>query len=57
MNKGWILCKPNFQESYETVRLVEEFKNQDIEIMMKMREINFNSLIVFMIAMFLLLQT
>jgi len=32
MNKGWILCKPKFQESYETDRLVEEFKNQNINI-------------------------
>ena len=32
MSKGWILCKPNFSDSYETKRLVEEFKNQDIEI-------------------------
>ena len=32
MNKGWILCKPQFQNSYETVRLVEEFKTQNIDI-------------------------
>ena len=32
MYKGWILCKPMFQESYETNRLVEEFRNQDIEV-------------------------
>ena len=30
MHKGWILCKPRFQESYETIRLVEEFKNHNI---------------------------
>jgi len=32
MNKGWILCKPQFQGSYETNRLVEEFKNHNIDI-------------------------
>ena len=26
MHKGWILCKPQFQDSYETTRLLEEFK-------------------------------
>ena len=31
-NKGWILCKPNFSESYETKRLVEEFDKQDIKV-------------------------
>ena len=32
MHKGWILCKPMFQESYETSRLVEEFKNNNIDV-------------------------
>ena len=32
MYKGWILCKPNFQDSYETNRLIEEFKNHDIDV-------------------------
>ena len=32
MNKGWILNKPRFHNSYETIRLVEEFKNHNIEI-------------------------
>jgi gamma-F420-2:alpha-L-glutamate ligase len=32
MNKGWILCKLQFQGSYETNRLVEEFKNHNIDI-------------------------
>ena len=32
MHKGWILCKPRFQKSYETNRLVEEFKNQGIGV-------------------------
>jgi gamma-F420-2:alpha-L-glutamate ligase len=32
MHKGWILCKPKFQGSYETDRLVEEFKNHKIDI-------------------------
>ena len=32
MNKGWILCKPKFQNSYETTRLVEEFKNHNIDV-------------------------
>ena len=32
MSKGWILCKPKFQNSYETNRLIEEFKNQSIGI-------------------------
>ena len=27
MHKGWVLCKLKFQESYETIRLIEEFKN------------------------------
>ena len=32
MYKGWILVKPKFQESYETERLVEEFRNYNIEV-------------------------
>ena len=32
MHKGWILCKPKFQDSYETIRLVEEFKNHNIDV-------------------------
>ena len=32
MHKGWVLCKPKFQTSYETVRLVEEFENQNIGV-------------------------
>ena len=32
MNKGWMLVKPKFQESYETKRLLEEFANHDIEV-------------------------
>ena len=32
MIRGWILCKPRFQTSYETNRLLEEFKNQKIDI-------------------------
>ena len=32
MNKGWMLVKPKFQESYETERLLEEFGNYDIEV-------------------------
>ena len=32
MVKGWMLVKPKFQESYETKRLLEEFKNYDIEV-------------------------
>ena len=32
MNKGWMLVKPKFQESYETERLLEEFGNHDIEV-------------------------
>ena len=32
MNKGWMLVKPKFQESYETNRLIEEFQKQDIDI-------------------------
>ena len=32
MNKGWMLVKPKFQESYETERLLEEFANHNIEV-------------------------
>ena len=32
MNKGWILVKPKFHDSYETKRLVEEFDDSDIKI-------------------------
>ena len=32
MTQGWILNKLQFQDSYETNRLVEEFKNKDIEV-------------------------
>ena len=32
MVSGWILCKPQFQDSYETVRLVEEFKTHNIDV-------------------------
>ena len=32
MIKGWILNKPQFQDSYETTRMVEEFKKQNIEV-------------------------
>ena len=32
MHKGWLLNKPKFQDSYETVRLVEEFKNHNIDV-------------------------
>ena len=32
MHKGWILCKPSSQDSYETTRLVEEFKNHNIDV-------------------------
>ena len=32
MNKGWILVKPKFHYSYETTRLVEEFKSHNIDI-------------------------
>ena len=32
MVSGWLLIKPDFQDSYETLRLVEEFKNSDIGI-------------------------
>ena len=32
MAKGWMLVKPKFQESYETERLLEEFRNHGIEV-------------------------
>ena len=32
MYKGWILNKPQFHNSYETTRLVEEFKTHNIEV-------------------------
>ena len=32
MHKGWLLVKPNFQDSYETIRLIEEFKNHNIDV-------------------------
>jgi len=32
MNKGWMLVKDRFWESYETNRLIEEFQKQDIDI-------------------------
>ena len=32
MHKGWLLVKPKFHESYETNRLVEEFKNNNINV-------------------------
>ena len=32
MHKGWLLVKPNFQDSYETNRLIVEFKNQNIDV-------------------------
>ena len=32
MVSGWILCKPQFYDSYETTRLVEEFKNSDVGV-------------------------
>ena len=32
MNKGWMLVKPKFQESYETQRLLEEFATHNIEV-------------------------
>ena len=32
MVSGWLLVKPNFQDSYETTRLVEEFKNNDVGV-------------------------
>ena len=32
MNKGWLLCKERFHNAYETIRLVEEFKNHNIDV-------------------------
>ena len=32
MSLGWLLVKPKFINSYETLRLVEEFKNYDINV-------------------------
>ena len=32
MVSGWLLCKPQFHDSYETNRLVEEFKNNDVGV-------------------------
>ena len=32
MHKGWLLNKPKFHDSYETTRLVEEFKNHNIDV-------------------------
>ena len=32
MNKGWMLVKQKFMDSYETQRLLEEFKNYNIEV-------------------------
>ena len=32
MHKGWILVKPQFKDSYETIRLIKEFKKQEIAI-------------------------
>ena len=32
MHKGWLLVKPKFHDSYETTRLVEEFKNHNIDV-------------------------
>jgi len=32
MHKGWMLVKPQFQNSYETNRLIEEFKNYKIDV-------------------------
>ena len=32
MHKGWLLVKPRFNDSYETKRLIEEFKNNNIDI-------------------------
>ena len=32
MHKGWLLVKPKFHDSYETMRLIEEFKNHNIDI-------------------------
>ena len=32
MVRGWILNKPKFHDSYETKRLLEEFKNHNIDV-------------------------
>ena len=32
MVSGWLLCKPQFHDSYETIRLIEEFDDSDIKI-------------------------
>ena len=32
MNKGWLLVKEKFHDSYETNRLIEEFKNHNIDV-------------------------
>ena len=32
MAKGWLLCKPKFQDSYETRRLLEEFEKNKIKV-------------------------
>ena len=32
MVSGWLLVKPQFHDSYETNRLVEEFKNNDVSV-------------------------
>jgi gamma-F420-2:alpha-L-glutamate ligase len=32
MVSGWLLVKPQFHDSYETNRLVEEFKNHDVSV-------------------------
>ena len=32
MHKGWLLNKPKFHDSYETTRLIEEFKNNNIDV-------------------------
>ena len=32
MVSGWLLIKPQFHDSYETNRLVEEFKNNDVDV-------------------------
>ena len=32
MVSGWLLVKPDFQDSYETNRLIEEFKSNDVDV-------------------------
>ena len=32
MVSGWILVKPQFQDSYEINRLIEEFKNHELGV-------------------------